>query len=167
MALLRLLSSRDEQEISGRFRGPSASLPFCCTAPPPLVGSSIRIQRGCQQSDSLADGRYTSSKSLPSRPPAKPSCLLLLLPSRRKNGVSIAAPTCPPAEPGGSARCYWNGYGTQCSHPAQGGAYPSRVGQHVAIGTAAERSAATRLMEGHIRAGWVSTLLSERLRNAV
>ena len=26
--------------------------------------------------------------------------------------------TCP--EPGGSACCYWNGYGTQCNHPAQG-----------------------------------------------
>ena len=26
--------------------------------------------------------------------------------------------TCP--EPGGSACCYWNGYGTQCDHPAQG-----------------------------------------------
>ena len=29
---------------------------------------------------------------------------------------SIAA--CP--EPGGSACCYWNGYRTQCNHPAQG-----------------------------------------------
>ena len=25
----------------------------------------------------------------------------------------------PLSEPGGSASCYWNGYGTQCSHPAQ------------------------------------------------
>ena len=25
----------------------------------------------------------------------------------------------PAPEPGGSASCYWNGYGTQCNHPAQ------------------------------------------------
>ena len=29
-------------------------------------------------------------------------------------------PTVAPAEPRGSASCYWNSYGTQCSHPAQG-----------------------------------------------
>ena len=43
-------------------------------------------------------------------------------------------------EPGGSARCYWNGYGTQWNHPAQW------------------RPAS--------RAGWVSALLLEWLRNA-
>ena len=35
---------------------PSARLPFCCTPPIPLVGISIGKDRGCQQSNSLADG---------------------------------------------------------------------------------------------------------------
>ena len=33
-------------------------------------------------------------------------------------GAHLAG-SCNP-EPGGSARCYWNGYATQCNHPAQG-----------------------------------------------
>ena len=54
---------------------------------------------------------------------------------------------CPP-EPGGSAGCCWNRYGTHCNHPAQGrieSLSPSRVDQQAAIGIDTEHSAATRL----------------------
>ena len=39
-------------------------------------------------------------------PPAGRGCIL-----------HVHVDACP--EPGGSARCYWNGYGTQCDHPAR------------------------------------------------
>ena len=55
---------------------------------------------------SLSPGSSTSSRSPAGRAPrsGRPTCL----------------------EPGGSACCCWNGYGTQCHHPAQGLTEPSR-----------------------------------------
>ena len=42
--------------------------------------------------------------------------------------VQEAAP-----EPGGSACCHWNGYGTQCGHPAQQGRRPVRAASEVCV----------------------------------
>ena len=72
-----------------------------------------------------------------------------------------------PTGPGGSACCYWNRYGTQCSHPAQGGSVCPGGGQRGAIGMATGHSAATRSKEYDPRAGWVSMSLLEWLRDAV
>ena len=73
----------------------------------------------------------TASATLPPRRPAAAAAAAAGCSVGRGGGggavqlVGVQSPAnlqdakaCPP-EPGGSARCYWNGYGTQCSHPAQ------------------------------------------------
>ena len=55
------------------------------------------------------------------RTPAAPAAPRLLPPARPASSSAARPGAQPPArQPGGSACCYWNSYGTLCSHPAQG-----------------------------------------------
>ena len=77
--------------------------------------------------------------------------------------TSAAAP--PASEPGGSACCYWNGYGTQRSHPAHG----PTLSDHVPFEVQRLQPVAPTPVPPPPcpQAGWVSMLQLESLRNAV